>query len=836
MPRLFVSGKRQVEHLQDFGQSDSIALRDFREARGRSLENLRAEAISAASIAYVRETVRFPTLHKRLQSMRVINTPLIQSKSNAAPWSSDSLVRPVRHDGSRPTPFEALGRPGVQLRQRQIRKAELAEYENTHHRQTILLSILILILFVHPTVTSATVQSFQCLSIPTADGDMGNFLKQDVDIECYTPEHAQAVPVGLVAFVVYIIGIPAFCAWLLVKYRSNLYTPSSLSQVCSPSLKTTCFAVPPRIPGLAVGRSDGSVEVHPVVSPRLKRLIETIVVGCPVTSLCFTNMRRKHLDLPNSSTSIPSDTRFPVLLVGRQDGIINVYTVFTKSPIELVCSLVGHAGPVAKVVAAEDGSVVATAALDGTVKLWDLSSGRCTQTLPAHPSTPLVALNSSGSILAYLLAGHQVRIINLRTDESKILPRFGNTEVCSLAVSRTGTRFAVGCTSGFTRVFSTFGFAQLGCLVGLRGKCDGLAFVPGLRGDALAFCGFRMLGVWEYGRDLVFRKCNLRSAPLGFACDGDAVLYHAMLEDGEVVQWSPFKEHWTSRVRRYSLERVIGFLYFCYKPEYHWWEFVIIIRKTLIVMLAMVANDRFLTGLRIVGIMLFAVVAQIVCQPFSRCIYNNSWSRFSQAKAGKTILMQHVLKNTLNDMEVASLTATLFNLLIGLYFQICDDSVVYLLLGCTFALNAYIMYFFAVSVFEISMTALKYRYIPRTVQALLGPAALEQFLAWRSRHDDDDIPGLETDDSSFMSSMQRKSTAGRSLVGETASCPPQSMMNPLWKSSRANPLFEDVSVISLSKQLVPEKPKSLLHPTLDSSNVASKRSNRGRTSPASTVV
>ena len=57
---------------------------------------------------------------------------------------------------------------------------------------------------------------------------------------------------------------------------------------------------------------------------------------------------------------------------------------FEKSRLELVGTLQGHSSSVNSMSFSPDGTKVASGSNDNTVKLWDVTSGECLQTLEGH--------------------------------------------------------------------------------------------------------------------------------------------------------------------------------------------------------------------------------------------------------------------------------------------------------------------------------------------------------------------------------------------------------------------------------------------------------------------
>lgn len=93
-------------------------------------------------------------------------------------------------------------------------------------------------------------------------------------------------------------------------------------------------------------------------------------------------------------------------LSGGADGTVRSWDLATGRPVRVFH---GHVGPVRAVYPSPDGKWFASAGDDGTVKLWDPASGQCRRTLTGHDG-PVYTLAGWGD---HLLSGSQDRTVRL---------------------------------------------------------------------------------------------------------------------------------------------------------------------------------------------------------------------------------------------------------------------------------------------------------------------------------------------------------------------------------------------------------------------------------------
>jgi len=138
------------------------------------------------------------------------------------------------------------------------------------------------------------------------------------------------------------------------------------------------------------------------------------------------------------------------IVSGSDDGTVKVWEMESG---RLLRSLEGHTGGVNAVVVSPDGRTIVSGSRDSTVKVWDAESGLLMRTLEGHTGEVwVVAVSPDGLFIISSSDDHTLRAWDLESGESRVL-FWNDASIRSLALSRDGRLLACGDAAGRVWIF-----------------------------------------------------------------------------------------------------------------------------------------------------------------------------------------------------------------------------------------------------------------------------------------------------------------------------------------------------------------------------------------------
>ena len=139
------------------------------------------------------------------------------------------------------------------------------------------------------------------------------------------------------------------------------------------------------------------VEEESTVAALKRAIHESEQLDVSVSLLLILGHRKLDVDnlslveagIEEGTTVIAIKHELPAVLTASHDKTAKIWNASTG---ECTQTLSGHSRALRSAVFSGDGSSVLTASVDGTAKIWNASSGECTQTLSGHSHAVIQAV------------------------------------------------------------------------------------------------------------------------------------------------------------------------------------------------------------------------------------------------------------------------------------------------------------------------------------------------------------------------------------------------------------------------------------------------------------
>jgi len=231
---------------------------------------------------------------------------------------------------------------------------------------------------------------------------------------------------------------------------------------------------------LATGSEDHLVRIWEVKTGQLLMIFSGHTDE--VRSVTFSPQSyTRHIPIQNPKSKIQNRTSH-LLASGSYDGTVRLWDVSTGECLRI---LEGHIGRVWSVAFSPDGKTLASSSSDRTVKLWQVSSGECFKSLRGHSrQIRSVTFSPDGKTLASGSDDQSIRLWNYHSGECLRVLKGHSSWVSSLAFSPSDCLLASGSEDQSVRLWETR--TNL-CLKTLQGHSNGVwsvAFSP--QGTTLA--------------------------------------------------------------------------------------------------------------------------------------------------------------------------------------------------------------------------------------------------------------------------------------------------------------------------------------------------------------
>ncbi|KAJ3346310.1 hypothetical protein GGF32_007809, partial [Allomyces javanicus] len=138
----------------------------------------------------------------------------------------------------------------------------------------------------------------------------------------------------------------------------------------------------------------------------------------------------------------------PFLMTSSMDGLVRLWNLETRTCVQ---TLAGHRGAVTGVHFDEAKGLALSGGLDGTVRIWNYTTGACVRVLAGGHHVPVTALHFDAGVLATADASSQIRVWDFEAKSCFTL-NHGNLCVVTRVVLCKGYLYSAG-EDGVVRMF-----------------------------------------------------------------------------------------------------------------------------------------------------------------------------------------------------------------------------------------------------------------------------------------------------------------------------------------------------------------------------------------------
>ena len=139
----------------------------------------------------------------------------------------------------------------------------------------------------------------------------------------------------------------------------------------------------------------------------------------------------------------------------------------------------GHTAEIVSLNFNTTGTTIITGSFDHTVKVWDMRTGRCVNTLAGHHGEiSSTQFNYEGTICISGSIDRQCKIWDVATGKCVETLRGHNDEILDVGFNSTGSKLVTASADGTARVFNTMTASCQAILVGHEGEISKVCFNP----------------------------------------------------------------------------------------------------------------------------------------------------------------------------------------------------------------------------------------------------------------------------------------------------------------------------------------------------------------------